>query len=136
MNRPEQALHRAVAQFLDAALLPPALWFHIPNGGGRSRVEAAILAGLGVKAGVPDICIVHAGQVYFLELKSARGRLSDAQRAMLHSLTRSGARVGIAYSLDQVIGRLQGWDLPMRLSDLRRAQEPPLPHDDPGDSGP
>ena len=32
--------------------------FHPANGGWRSRVEAAILKGMGVRAGVPDIIAI------------------------------------------------------------------------------
>ena len=41
-NRPEEALQRAVASYLDLALPHDAVWFHPPNGGARSKAEAGI----------------------------------------------------------------------------------------------
>ena len=80
--RPEQALHRAAAQFLDVALPDDAVWFHPPNGGARTKAEAGIFRALGVKAGVPDLVIVYRGRLIAIELKAPRGRLTAAQRAM------------------------------------------------------
>ncbi len=74
-SRPEQALHRAAAQYLDAVLLESAVWFHCPNGGARNRTEAAILSGLGVKPGIPDLLILYRGQLIGIELKAQTGRL-------------------------------------------------------------
>ena len=45
-------------------------WTHIPNGGRRSPIEAAIFKSLGVRAGSPDLLIIRAGQPMFLELKA------------------------------------------------------------------
>lgn len=59
-------------------------YFAIPNGGKRSKVEAAIMKGLGVRAGVPDICVLcRDGTVVFLELKSAKGTTTAAQKDWL-----------------------------------------------------
>jgi hypothetical protein len=112
--QPEAALQRALCKYLNACLLPPAMYFAVPNGGARNPVEAAIMSGLGVKRGMPDLCIIYDSQPYLLELKSADGRLSDHQRERIEELIRAGARVGIAYSLEQAIGKIQGWGLPLR----------------------
>ena len=69
-KRAEDALQRDVARLLDYALPPDAVWFHAPNGGGRSKVEAAIFKGLGVKPGVPDLIILYRGRCLAIELKA------------------------------------------------------------------
>ncbi len=51
MKRPEQALHRAVAAFLDVALPDGAAWTTIEPGGYRTKAEAGIAKARGVKAG-------------------------------------------------------------------------------------
>jgi hypothetical protein len=101
-RRPEQALHRACAQFLDIALPPDACWFHPPNGGARSPVEAAIFKGLGVKAGVPDLVIVYRGRFIAIELKGPSGRLTPTQKAMHGRLTLAGATVSVAKSVEEL----------------------------------
>jgi hypothetical protein len=45
---------------------------------GEVPIEAAILKGLGVRAGVPDIIAVHEGRCYAIEIKSEDGRRSMA----------------------------------------------------------
>ena len=110
-NRPEEALHRAVAQLLDAALPPDAVWCHVPNGGARSKAEAGILKALGVKPGWPDIQIIWRKRVIMIELKPAKGYLSEAQKTMHGRLILAGAIVatcrsveGVSAFLDTVMG--------------------------------
>jgi hypothetical protein len=52
-RRQEAAIQRAVFQHLRARAAPGVFAFHVPNGGYRKPVEAAIMKGLGVVAGVP-----------------------------------------------------------------------------------
>jgi len=40
--------------------LAGVVWCHCPNGGARRKSEAKILAGLGVKPGVPDVLVILA----------------------------------------------------------------------------
>lgn len=58
MKRPEENLHRACVQYLQAALPKPWLVWHTPNGGGRSKAEAGILKAMGVLAGMPDLFVM------------------------------------------------------------------------------
>ncbi len=99
---PEQAFHRAAARFLDLALPDDATWFHPANGGARRRKEAAILSGLGVKAGIPDLIVVHRGRLIAVELKAPGGRLTPAQKAMHRRLALAGAVVTTVTSLDEL----------------------------------
>lgn len=64
--------------------------FHVPNGGGRSAIEAAILKGLGVRGGVPDVIAIKGGRTYGLELKVPGGRVSDVQAETMQAMTRAG----------------------------------------------
>ena len=112
-NRAEEQLQRAVAQYLDLVLPKDAVWFHVPNGGGRSKAEAGAFKAIGVKAGVPDIYILHRGRSLFIELKLPGRSLSWAQLQMSDRLADAGAKFGLARSLDDVIAicRLElGWE--------------------------
>ena len=68
-HRPEQAIQRAVFDHLRQRGAPGTFAFHPPNGGWRSVIEAAILKGLGVVAGTPDVIVLKGGATYALELR-------------------------------------------------------------------
>ena len=69
---------------------PDVLIFAIPNGGGRSPMEATKLKEEGVLAGVPDLFVAHPIGIWhgaFFEMKKAKGgRVSKEQEAMLDRL--------------------------------------------------
>ena len=111
MRRPEQDIQRAVIRHLKLRSIPGVFFFAVPNGGYRLPVEAAILKGLGVKSGVPDVIIIHCGHVFCLELKSERGRLSPKQRETLADLERAGAHTCVAAGLDAALSALEEWQL-------------------------
>lgn len=92
-NRPEEQLHRTVAEYLDLALPKSAFWFHVPNGGARSKAEAGAFKAMGVKAGVPDICILYRGVTHFIELKPKGRYFSPAQKTTMPVLQQAGAKV-------------------------------------------
>jgi hypothetical protein len=110
-RQPEQAIHRAVADHLRWRAKRGCFWYHVPNGGGRSKVEASILKGLGVRAGVPDLILVNGGRTYALELKAPGGRLSPAQREAHDALRAAGAEVGTAVGVDAALEQLSSWGL-------------------------
>lgn len=114
MRRPEQSLHRAVADLLHAILMPPTWWTTVPAGSDASKVRTQILNGLGYRAGTPDVLLVADGQAYFIELKSQTGRLSPAQRDTSDLLIAAGARFAICRSLDDVELYLRTWEIPTR----------------------
>ena len=117
--RPEEALHREVAQYLDACLPDDAWWCHIPNGGGRSKAEAGILKALGVKAGAPDCMIVRRGQAFFVELKPEKyrnhknGGLSKAQVECHAKLRWCGCQVAVCYTVEECEETVRAW-MPVR----------------------
>ena len=61
-GRPEDVIQRAVFQHIRARGVPGLVAIHVPNGGYRRPVEAKILCGLGVTAGVPDVLLWYAGK--------------------------------------------------------------------------
>jgi hypothetical protein len=109
--RPEQQIQRAVFHHLAVRAASAVFAFHPANGGWRSPVEGAILKGMGVRAGVPDIVAVKNGQCYALELKAPDGRLTPAQRDAHAALAAAGATVAVAYGLDDALARLEAWGL-------------------------
>lgn len=62
---------------------PDRVLFAIPNGGRRGKVEAAIMKGEGVLAGVADVFIMTSGngvRGLFIEFKTETGRQSPEQK--------------------------------------------------------
>ena len=64
---------------------PGVIVYAIPNGGLRSKSEAARMKWTGTLSGMPDLgFVLPGGQAGFFEIKTPkRGRLSDAQSEML-----------------------------------------------------
>jgi hypothetical protein len=108
---PEQEIQRAVFQHLAIRGARDCFAFHVPNGGWRSPTEAAIMKGIGVKAGVPDIVAVRGGRFFGLELKASNGRPTAAQRDAHAALSAAGATVAVACGLDDALTRLELWGL-------------------------
>ena len=79
------------------------LLYHCPNGGSRNKIEAARLKAQGVRAGIPDLFLPVARSGYYglyLELKSAKGRLQDTQKAWLNELSQQGYKTAVCFSFD------------------------------------
>lgn len=112
--RPEQDFQRELVRAFGYLLTPATFWFAVPNGGWRSSVEAAIFKGQGVKAGVPDIILIHAGRALGLELKSQIGRLSPEQRDVHDQMRGAGSRVEIARNISQALDHLRSFGIPLR----------------------
>ena len=94
---------------------PGVLIFAVPNGGLRSKAEAARLKWTGVVAGIPDLAVVSPpGRIHFLEVKTATGRLSDDQRAIMGALALLDAPFMTVTSIDDVRRAFAGWGIETR----------------------
>lgn len=112
----EQAEHEAVIQWRDMtrAQWPALEWLHhIPNGGARDKVTAALMKRAGVVAGVPDLFLPvpmprHDGGDWhglYVELKRAdhsNGPTAEQKRWLDH-LRSAGYLVAVCYGATQAI---------------------------------
>jgi hypothetical protein len=105
----EQEIQRAIFQHLKRRGAPDVYVFAVPNGGYRRPVEAAIMKGLGVTPGVPDIIAIHNGKVFALELKTEAGRPTDAQLAAIEAIRRAGGFAAVCHGLDRALRCLESW---------------------------
>jgi len=81
-----------------------ALLHAVPNGGLRHIATAARMKAEGAKAGVPDICLPVARGPWhglYVEMKTATGRLSEAQKRWLSALAKEGYRAEVARGFDE-----------------------------------
>lgn len=111
MNRPEQTIQHAVISHLKARAEPRVFYWSTPNEGRRGYVAAAALKRSGLTAGVPDLLILKAGDLYALELKAPGGRLTPSQRLVMDRMAECGAQVAVAHSLDEALVTLECWGL-------------------------
>ena len=98
-----------VVRYLDAV---GAVYCHVPNGGGRRRVEAANLRQAGVRAGVPDLLVFGSRRredlpPIAIELKTERGRATEAQLRWLRDLTACGWSVAVCFGAAEAVEVLQ-----------------------------
>lgn len=120
--RPEDIIHRAVVKELEARKAPGVLFWHTPNQGKRRRWAASALKGLGMKLGVSDLCFLHRGKFYALELKADDGRPTVEQMQFISDVNAAGGYGCIAEGLDQAICVLETWGLLRKdRSDVRAA---------------
>lgn len=119
-NREEERLHRQVADYLRVALGNEVMWFHVPNGGARSKAEAGIFKALGVMPGVFDLCFLWRpgdadnvkGSVGFIELKAPGKILSDPQKHFSYWLSYYSTPWTTCYRVEDVDRTLTEWGLP------------------------
>jgi hypothetical protein len=109
--RPEQQIQKCVFQHLRARGAPGVFAFHPANGGYRKPVEAAIMKGLGVVAGVPDVIAIHEGRCYALEIKAPGNRATPKQLEAIAAMEAAGAFTCIAEGLDRALACLESWGL-------------------------
>lgn len=107
--RPEEAIQKQVAEYLDWALPAGYRWLHIPNQRGtRSRWENQLLKAMGVKAGAADVLIFTPhGRFVWIELKAPKGILSEEQKDWRDWCRSIGAPWFLCRSLDDMIEALE-----------------------------
>jgi hypothetical protein len=109
----ESRLQASIVKYFDAiGLRRDCLVFSVPNEGRRSRVAAGILKSMGMLPGVADLVIVApGGRCHFLEVKTARGKLSSTQQEFRRRCRSLDVPHAIVRSLDDVGRALSEWGL-------------------------
>lgn len=107
----EQAIQKAVFAHLRTRGALGIVAWHPFSGGYRRPAEAAIYKSLGVRAGLPDVMVLHWGKLFCLELKKVGGRQTEQQIECLGELAAAGAYTCVAYGLDAAIRCLESWGL-------------------------
>jgi hypothetical protein len=104
---PERAIQIAIKRRL---ALSGVVCHHSPNAGERSVICGRMLKAEGMITGWPDLTLVGpGGRIAFLEVKSAKGRTTDAQDDCLGMLQRMGHDVAVVRSQDDAVLMLQVW---------------------------
>ena len=85
---------------------------HIPNGGKRTKAEAAIFKAMGVKRGVPDVFLPAPRGIYhglYIEFKSPEEKPSKDQKELLQGLQEAGYFACVIDRLDAAIKITQSY---------------------------
>jgi hypothetical protein len=110
-KQPEADMQRALCKHLGARAVPGLVWWAVPNGGVRSKIEAAIMKGTGVKAGVSDLHFLYQRQFFVLELKAPGNKPTNKQLLFMANVYNAGGKIGWTDSLDNAIAKLERWGL-------------------------
>lgn len=106
MKHPESILQRQCVKWFRLQY-PHHLIYANANGGYRSKVEASIMQGEGVTAGIPDLTAVIGSLVVWIEMKTNTGKLSDNQKSIHEKLSTAGHVVHTCKSLDEFIKTIE-----------------------------
>jgi hypothetical protein len=91
---PEEAQLQCICVKYAEENYPDLFLHHSPNEWGTTKDKRMIGNKMGVKAGFPDIMIMDKhGNIFFVELKSEKGELSNAQKELHAGLAKLGHEV-------------------------------------------
>lgn len=103
----EARIQAAIVEWV-RTVAPGVLIFAVPNGGSRMKWT-------GVLAGIPDLVVIAPiRRVFFLEVKTACGRLLEDQRAIFDLLVALGTPRAIVRSIDDVRRAFVEWGIETR----------------------
>ena len=84
--------------------------YHVPNGGKRNPAEAARFKAMGVKAGVPDLCLPVPMNGYaglYIEMKYGSNKPTAAQKEWIKNLKEYGYKVTVCYGGTEATAELE-----------------------------
>jgi hypothetical protein len=113
-NNAEARIQAAIVAWV-RAVAPDLMIFHPPNGGLRTKSEAARLKWIGTLAGVPDLVILgRDGQSWLLEVKAPGGYLSEDQRIIRDRCTVLRIPFAVVRSIDDARQVFAVWKIETR----------------------
>lgn len=77
------------------------LFFSVPNGGFRNKIEAMKLKSTGLVSGIPDLIYIYKSVPFGIEMKTETGDTSDAQKRIHAIWEANGIKVYICRSFEQ-----------------------------------
>lgn len=108
----EHKIQTTLIQYLTINAKPEIFYFAIPNGGLRNIRVAQMMKAEGLRAGVADLCfMLPEGRCAWLELKAAKGQLSDQQHGFKTRCRELGHFWAMARSVDEALPHLAAWNV-------------------------
>lgn len=118
----EAEIQRAIVAALRLVLPPGSIVHHSGHeqrgGDARAKLAQAIGVGMGVHPGFSDLVVVSEGRVAFLEVKTAKGRLSEDQEAFRDTVLAQGLPYAVVRSIDDALFALASHGFRTRASSV------------------
>lgn len=102
----ESTMHKTVMEWVRLHPKLNGIVIHMPNEGPRTERYGRLLRDMGMRAGVSDLFICMARHGFhgaWIELKSARGRVSREQASFQLDMANQGYFTMVCYSVDEAI---------------------------------
>ena len=114
----EAKIQASIVQWI-RLVAPELVCFHVPNGGFRTKAEAARLKWIGTLAGVPDLIVLGLdGRAFLIEVKGPGGALSPEQIVIRDRCTSLRIPYCVAQSIDDARVAFRLWEIPTREAHL------------------
>lgn len=113
----EGSIQRGIVDFLRVVLPSDHIVYANANAARRTAGGRAGNGVPGLLPGIPDLSVACPGsRILYFEVKTARGRLSEAQAEVVRRLRTAGCLVAVVTSIDDVERALADWNVPTRIS--------------------
>lgn len=110
-GNPEAEIQRDIVEGLRLVLPHPAVVHHSAHerrgSDPRSRLAQAIAVGMGVHPGFADLIVIASCRVVFLEVKTARGRMSADQEAFRDAVETNGFGYAVVRSFEEALAAVE-----------------------------
>jgi hypothetical protein len=114
----EAGIQRQIVDWV-RAVAPDILIFAVPNGSQRTASGRPANAVYGMVSGAPDLALVlPMGRMLWLEVKSSKGRVSDAQLHFHLELEKRNHICAVVRSVDDVRQAFKTLDIATRESKI------------------
>lgn len=118
----EHKLQIAINAFLRLALPEDAFLTSIDHARKQSAEAGMFQKMRGIRAGIPDMVIVYRGVAHWLEIKTDKGTLSDAQWHVHREIRNALGFVAVVRSVAETEHALRVWGIPLRATTLTAAE--------------
>ena len=113
----EGRIQSAIVDFLRLVLTPDYIVYANANAARRTAGGRASNGVAGLLPGIPDLSVVCPDSgILFFEVKTPRGRLSEAQQHVIRQLLKNGTRVAVVTTIADVEAKLAIWNIPTRIA--------------------
>lgn len=118
MSRHDEAnLQITIVNYI-RSVAPDLVFFHVPNGGKRSKSEAGRFKAMGVLAGVADLIFWwsdhYETKTGAIEIKTDKGSLQPSQKEFRDRFLSIGGKYALARSIDDVRAIFADWGIKTR----------------------